>query len=241
VSDTRPDARRAVVEAQRRHASERNFFASSVHRAPRHFFRPDRFSEINQTQEYKAAKRNRKFVLTRPRDPALIRNEWRRSVKLRYAVAVAAFSLAAPLVSHAQSPDEALLSALCSDNYYEDTAGQCRAVSGRELLTVEEILEKYAIIITGDSDDELLALALEELEEMPVGAIGPRTEDAGQNDETKSEADNRPEPIASREATMIQPSFDLGDEAANDVATTGPAGRRPPTAAAPEGDSHTIE
>jgi hypothetical protein len=85
-------------------------------------------------------------------------------------------------------------------------------------------------------------LALEELEDVPVGSIAPRTEDAGQNGEAAdAQSDNKPEPIVSREATIIEPSFDLGDEAANEVTTTGPVGRRLPTAAAPEDDSRTNE
>jgi hypothetical protein len=47
-------------------------------------------------------------------------------VKFLYATAFALFSLAAaPVASPAQSLDRSLLSALCSDDYYEDTAGLC--------------------------------------------------------------------------------------------------------------------
>ena len=42
-------------------------------------------------------------------------------VKLLYAIAFAVFSVAAPVASPAQSLDLSLLSALCSDDYYEDT------------------------------------------------------------------------------------------------------------------------
>jgi hypothetical protein len=46
-------------------------------------------------------------------------------VKLLYAIASALFCVAAPVVAPAQSLDLSLMSALCSDDYYEDTAGQC--------------------------------------------------------------------------------------------------------------------
>jgi hypothetical protein len=36
---------------------------------------------------------------------------------------------------------------LCSDDYYEDTAGQCGAVSAGEVLTIEAILAKYGVIV----------------------------------------------------------------------------------------------
>ena len=44
-------------------------------------------------------------------------------MKLIYAAVFALFPLAAP----AQTLDSSLLSALCNDGYYEDTAGQCGA------------------------------------------------------------------------------------------------------------------
>jgi hypothetical protein len=46
-------------------------------------------------------------------------------VKLLYAMAFALFPLAAP----AQSPDTSLLTALCNDDYFEDTAGQCKSLT----------------------------------------------------------------------------------------------------------------
>jgi hypothetical protein len=93
-------------------------------------------------------------------------------VKLLYTLALAVFPLAAPMAAPAPSPDLALLSALCQDDYYEDTAGQCAVISAAASATLEEVLEKYAAIIT---DDELAAL-LDDPEEMPVGSIRPRGE-----------------------------------------------------------------
>jgi hypothetical protein len=91
-------------------------------------------------------------------------------VKLLYALAFAVFPLAASMAAPAPSPDLALLSALCQDDYYEDAAGQCAAISAAASATLEEVLEKYAAVIT---DDELAAL-LDDPEEMSVGSIRPR-------------------------------------------------------------------
>ena len=88
-------------------------------------------------------------------------------MKLLYAIAFAVFSVAAPVASPAQSLDLSLLPALCSDDYYEDTAGQCGAVSAGEVLTVEAILAKYGIIITRGTDDEVIVFYLDDLEDMP--------------------------------------------------------------------------
>ena len=93
-------------------------------------------------------------------------------MKFLYALAFAAFPLAAPMAAPAPapSPDLALLSALCQDDYYEDTAGECAAISVAASATLEEVLEKYVALIT---DDELAAL-LDDPEEMSVGSIRPR-------------------------------------------------------------------
>jgi hypothetical protein len=45
-------------------------------------------------------------------------------VKLLYAFAFALF----PLAALAQALDPSLLTALCHDDYFEDTAGQCSSV-----------------------------------------------------------------------------------------------------------------
>ena len=59
-------------------------------------------------------------------------------MKLIYAAAFALFPLAAP----AQTIDSSLLSALCNDDHYEDTTGQCN-------FTIETILEKYRVRMRG--------------------------------------------------------------------------------------------
>jgi hypothetical protein len=93
-------------------------------------------------------------------------------VKLLCTLALAVFPVAAPMAAPAPSPDLALLSALCQDDYYEDTAGQCAAISAAASATLEDVLERYAAVIT---DDELAAL-LDDPEDMSVGSIRPRRE-----------------------------------------------------------------
>jgi hypothetical protein len=58
-------------------------------------------------------------------------------VKLVRVIAFAVFFVAAPVASPAQSLDLPLLSAQCTDDYYEDADGQCDALSAREVLTIE--------------------------------------------------------------------------------------------------------
>jgi hypothetical protein len=155
-------------------------------------------------------------------------------------MALAVFSVAAPLASSAQSLDPSLLSALCSDDYYEDTTGQCEVISG-EILTIEAILAKYGVVITGDADEEAIVFLFDDPEDMPVGSIQPQNEDAVSTDE-KSNADsaNEQETIASRVIVLEAPSA-IGGEDADDVATTGPTARRIPAATERVEDSRTIE
>jgi hypothetical protein len=162
-------------------------------------------------------------------------------VKLLRAMALAVFSVAAPVASPAQSLDLSLMSALCSDDYYEDTAGQCDVFSAGEVLTIEAILAKYGVVITGDADEEPIVFLFDDPEDMPVGSIQSRNEDAVSTDE-KSNADsaNEQETIASRVIVLEAPSA-IGGEVADDVATTGPTARRIPSATEAGEDSRTIE
>ena len=162
-------------------------------------------------------------------------------MKLLYAIAFAVFSVAAPVASPAQSLDLSLLSALCSDDYYEDTAGQCGAVSAGEILTVEAILAKHGVIITRDTDDEVIVFFLDDPEDMPVGPVQPRNEDAVlTDDKSNAEPANEQDTIASRVIT-VQPPIEIGGEDADDITTTGPTARRIPAAAEPVDDNRTIE
>jgi hypothetical protein len=85
-------------------------------------------------------------------------------VKLIYAMAFALF----PLTAAGQSPDLLLLTALCHDDYFEDTAGRCNS-----LAAVEATLAHYGEIISSDADDESV-FYLTDPEETQVGAIEPR-------------------------------------------------------------------
>jgi hypothetical protein len=155
-------------------------------------------------------------------------------VKLLYAIASALFCVAAPVAAPAQSLDLSLMSALCSDDYYEDAAGQCGVI-----VTIEAILEKYGVDIT-DTDEDVIVLYLDDLEDMPVGSILPRNEDAVSTDEkTNTEFTNEQETIASRVIVLEAPSA-IGGEDADDVATTGPTARRIPAPAEPV-DDRTVE
>ena len=155
-------------------------------------------------------------------------------MKLLYAIASALFCVAAPVAAPAQSLDLSLMSALCSDDYYEDAAGQCGVI-----VTIEAILEKYGVDIT-DTDEDVIVLYLDDLEDMPVGSILPRNEDAVSTDEkTNTEFTNEQETIASRVIVLEAPSA-IGGEDADDVATTGPTARRIPAPAEPV-DDRTVE
>ena len=141
-------------------------------------------------------------------------------MRLIYAIAFAVFFVAVPMGSPAQSLDLPLPSAQCTDNYYEDTVGPCDALSAGEVLTIEAILARYGIIITGRTDDEIIAFYLEDLDDMPVGSIRPRNEDAVPTDDDPS--NEQLDTIASR-IIIVDPPSETGGEAADDITTTGPS------------------
>jgi hypothetical protein len=89
-------------------------------------------------------------------------------MKLLYAVAFTLF----PLAALAQSPDASLLTALCHDDHFEDTAGQCKALTAKEDFTLEAIVAQYGEVISSDADDESV-FYLTDPEEVPLGAIRP--------------------------------------------------------------------
>jgi hypothetical protein len=183
--------------------------------------------QINQTHEYGASKLNRKCLLTHLREPAASQR-MEAPVKALYA-ALALFFVAAPMASSARSPDLSLSPPLCSDDYYEDTAGQCGAVSAGEVLTIEAILAKYGVIVV---DGEVIVLYFDELDDMPVGSIQPRNEDAVPTDDPA----NEPDTIASR-IIIVDPPSEIDGEAADDIATTGPSAQSIPVAAEPIDDN----
>jgi hypothetical protein len=158
-------------------------------------------------------------------------------VKLFAAIAFALFPLTAPTAAPAHSPDIALLTALCQDDYYEDTAGRCASIYAGEVLTVEAVLEKYEVIVT---DDEFVVF-LDDTEDTPVGSILPRNE--GSADEhavvtdDASEAQPATETIAAKVAPA-EPQLETTDDCVEDLTTTG---RSAPLAAAPVEDDTTTE
>ena len=155
-------------------------------------------------------------------------------MRLIYAIAFAVFFVAVPMGSPAQSLDLPLLSAQCTDDYYEDADGQCDALSAGEVLTIEAILARYGIIITGRTDDEIIAFYLDDLDDMPVGSIRPRNEDAVPTDDDPS--NEQLDTIASR-IIIVDPPSETGGEAADDITTTGPSAQSIPVAAEPVDDN----
>ena len=147
-------------------------------------------------------------------------------MKALYGIAFA-FAFA-PLTASAQSADLILLSAPCSDDYYEDTAGRCGVV-----FTIEAILAKYGVTIT-DPDDEELVFYLDDLDDMPVGSIRPRNEDAVPTDDDPS--NEQLDTIASR-IIIVDPPSEIDGEAADDITTTGPSAQSIPVAAEPVDDN----
>ena len=147
-------------------------------------------------------------------------------MKALYGIAFA-FAFA-PLTASAQSASLLSLSAFCSDDYYEGTAGQCGVI-----CTIEAVFAKYGVIIT-DTDDEVIELYLDDLEDMPVGSIQLRNEDAVPSDDNPS--NEQLDTIASR-IIIVDPPSETGGEAADDIATTGPSAQSIPVAAEPVDDN----
>ena len=159
-------------------------------------------------------------------------------LKLLYAIALSFFPISAPAAAPAQSPHMPLLSALCSDDYYEDTAGDCSTISAGEVFTLEAILKKYGAIITRDTDDEIVVFYLTDPEDIPVGSIYPHGESPiaenaiGTEDESSAETETD---------VAAESPIENGDEAADDVTTTGPTARSIPTSPGPVDDNRAIE
>ena len=155
-------------------------------------------------------------------------------MRLIYAIAFAVFFVAVPMGSPARSLDLPVPSAQCTDDYHKDAVGQCDALSAGEVLTIEAILARYGIIITGRTDDEIVAFYLKDLDDMPVGSIRPRNEDAVPTDDNPS--NEQLDTIASR-IIIVDPPSETGGEAADDITTTGPSAQSIPVAAEPVDDN----
>src|SRR3954462_1010341 len=90
----------------------------------------------------------------------------------------------------------------------EPPANPGRFTAG-EVLTIEAILARYGIIITGRTDDEIIAFYLDDLDDMPVGSIRPLNEDAVPTDDDPS--NEQLDTIASRIIIVDPPSETVGE------------------------------
>jgi hypothetical protein len=86
----------------------------------------------------------------------------------------------------------------------------------------------------GGTDDEIIAFYLDDLDDMPVGSIRPRNEDAVPTDDDPS--NEQLDTIASR-IIIVKPPSETGGEAADDITTTGPSAQSIPVAAEPVDDN----
>jgi len=138
-------------------------------------------------------------------------------VKLLYVTAFVLFPLAAP----AQTFESSLLTALCHDDYFEDTTGQCKSLTAKEDLTFEAVLAQYGKIISSDAHDESV-FYLSDSEELPVGAIRPQStpSDNAINDDRATDLTNEENTVAAQIVTTESPHEKAVD--AEDVATNGP-------------------
>jgi hypothetical protein len=83
---------------------------------------------------------------------------------------------------------------------------------------------------------EIIAFYPDDLDDMPVGSIRPRNEDAVPTDDEP--ANEQLDTIASR-IIIVDPPSETGGEAADDITTTGPSAQSIP--AEPVDENRTIE
>jgi hypothetical protein len=164
-------------------------------------------------------------------------------VKLLYAVAFAFFPLAVP----AQTLDPPTLAAVCNDDHCDDTANQGLIISAGDAMSIEAIREKYSAVVMWDSDDEFTGVFTSDPEGPPVGSINPGSEipvaenAISMNDDCGDEPAGGRNTIASQ-ITSPEPQLERVADDAEDVAITGPTGKRiPAVAAASVDDDATIE
>jgi hypothetical protein len=124
-------------------------------------------------------------------------------MKLFAAIAFALFPMTAPVAAPAQSPDVTLLTALCQDDYYEDTAGRCASISAGELLTVEAILELNGVAIV--TDDELVVF-FDDPEDTPIGSILPRNEGSADEQAVVTDEESKAPPATETVAAKMVPA-----------------------------------
>jgi hypothetical protein len=153
-----------------------------------------------------------------------------------------------PLAAPAQTPDSSPLTALCQDDCYEDTSGQCSAICAGGELTIEALLERYgAVLIARDADEEIAGAFLADPEDIPVGSINPPSEipaaehailtDENSGTDPTVELDTVASHIVTPE-TQLQTSAEGEDE----IVVTGPIARRiPAVATEPIPDNLAVE
>ena len=155
-------------------------------------------------------------------------------MKLLCAIAFALL----PLAASAQTLNSSLLTGLCYDDYFEDTAGQCNPISADEVLTIEAMLEKYGAIITRDTDDEIAVFYLTDPEDIPVGSVQAWNDSPTAEYSTRTDEESTADAVVEQSATSAQiittESPALRGETvfeADDV-FTGPSAARKPAVAA---------
>jgi hypothetical protein len=148
-------------------------------------------------------------------------------MKLLAAIAFAFFPLATPMAAPAQSSDITLLTALCQDDYYEDTAGRCAAIYASEVLTAEAVIERYEVIVM---DDEFVVF-LDDPEDIPVGSILPPSESPTDEHAVVTDDESEAQPATEQDtvAAKVVPAdsqIETTIEPLDDVTITGPTAQR---------------
>jgi hypothetical protein len=157
-------------------------------------------------------------------------------VKLIYATVFALL----PLVSQAQALEPSMLAAVCNDDHCDGSFGQEVAVSTSDVLSIEAILQKYGVVVTRDTGDDLAGFLLSDPEDVAVGSIFLRSESVPAehailtlpNDDCSGDEPTGGWDTIASQITVPEPQTENVAEVANDVAMTGPVATRIPTVAA---------
>lgn len=168
-------------------------------------------------------------------------------MKLIYA---AVFALL-PLVAQAQALDPSRLAAVCNDDHCDGSFGQEVAALTSEVLGIEAILQKYGVVVTRDTGDDLAGFLLsDDLEDVAVGSIFLRIESAPPEhaiiltlpfDDCSDDEPTGGQDTITSQITVPEPQTENVAEVANDIAMTGPVATRIPTVAAATPVEHEIK
>jgi hypothetical protein len=165
-------------------------------------------------------------------------------MKLLYAIAFACFPLAAP----AQTPYSSSPTALCHDDYYHDTSGQCSEVFAGEVSIIEAILEKYGVVVKRrDANDEIAGAFFADPEDIPVTSTNPRSEIPAAEHAILTDENSGIDPtieldtVASHIVTP-EPQLQTNAEGEDEIVVTGPPAHRiPGVAPEPIRDNLAVE